>query len=60
MSSREAEAAHLVGKGLSNADIAAGLFISRGGVPPGQHLRQIQHPQQLRRLAGQWREPAAV
>ena len=64
LTSRETEVAHLVGKGLSNPEIAAELFISRKAVE--YHLGNIyakcglQGRQQLRRLVEQWRLPAAV
>jgi DNA-binding CsgD family transcriptional regulator len=64
LTSRETEVAHLVGKGLSNPEIAAELFISRKAVE--YHLGNIyakcglQGRQQLRRYVGQWRQPAAV
>jgi DNA-binding CsgD family transcriptional regulator len=64
LTSREAEVAHLVGKGLSNPEIAAELFISRKAVE--YHLGNIyakcgvQGRQQLRRFVEQWRQPAAV
>ena len=64
LTSRETEVAHLVGKGLSNPEIAAELFISRKAVE--YHLGNIyakcglEGRQQLRRLVGQWRQPAAV
>ena len=64
LTSRETEVAHLVGKGLSNPEIAAELFISRKAVE--YHLGNIyakcglQGRQQLRRFVGQWRQPAAV
>ena len=64
LTSRETEVAHLVGKGLSNPEVAAELFISRKAVE--YHLGNIyakcglQGRQQLRRLVGQWRQPAAV
>ena len=56
--------AHLVGKGLSNPEIAAELFISRKAVE--YHLGNIYAKcgltgrQQLRRFVAQWRQPAAV
>jgi DNA-binding NarL/FixJ family response regulator len=64
LTSRETEVAHLVGKGLSNPEIAAELFISRKAVE--YHLGNIyakcgvQGRQQLRRFVEQWRRPAAV
>jgi DNA-binding CsgD family transcriptional regulator len=59
---RETEVAHLVGKGLSNPEIAAELFISRKAVE--YHLGNIyakcglKGRQQLRRFVEQWRQPA--
>jgi DNA-binding CsgD family transcriptional regulator len=64
LTSRETEVAHLVGKGLSNPEIATELFISRKAVE--YHLGNIYAKcglpgrQQLRRLVGQWRQPAVV
>jgi DNA-binding NarL/FixJ family response regulator len=64
LTSRETEVAHLVGKGLSNREIAAELFISRKAVE--YHLGNIyakcglQGRQQLRRFVEQWGQPAAV
>jgi DNA-binding CsgD family transcriptional regulator len=64
LTNRETEVAHLVGKGLSNPEIAAELFISRKAVE--YHLGNIyakcglQGRQQLRRFVEQWREPATV
>jgi DNA-binding CsgD family transcriptional regulator len=64
LTSRETEVAHLVGKGLSNPEIAAELFISRKAVE--YHLGNIyakcglRGRQQLRRFVGQWRQPAPV
>jgi DNA-binding CsgD family transcriptional regulator len=64
LTSRETEVAHLVGKGLSNPEIAAELFISRKAVE--YHLGNIYAKcgltgrQQLRRFVGQWRQPATV
>jgi len=52
------------GKGLSNPEVAAELFISRKAVE--YHLGNIyakcgvQGRQQLRRFVQQWRQPAAV
>jgi DNA-binding CsgD family transcriptional regulator/tetratricopeptide (TPR) repeat protein len=64
LTSRETEVAHLVGKGLSNPEIAAELFVSRKAVE--YHLGNIyakcglRGRQQLRRLVEQWGQPAAV
>jgi DNA-binding CsgD family transcriptional regulator len=64
LTSRETEVAHLVGKGLSNPEIGAELFISRKAVE--YHLGNIyakcglQGRQQLRRFLEQWRQPTAV
>jgi DNA-binding CsgD family transcriptional regulator len=64
LTSRETEVAHLVGKGLSNPEIAAELFISRKAVE--YHLGNIyakcglRGRQQLRRFVEQWRAPSAV
>jgi DNA-binding CsgD family transcriptional regulator len=64
LTSRETEVAHLVGKGLSNPEIAAELFISRKAVE--YHLGNIYAKcgltgrQQLRRFVAQWRQPAAA
>ena len=64
LTSRETEVAHLVGKGLSNPEIAAELFISRKAVE--YHLGNIyakcglQGRQQLRRFVEQWNQPTAV
>jgi DNA-binding NarL/FixJ family response regulator len=64
LTSRETEVAHLIGKGLSNPEIAAELFISRKAVE--YHLGNIyakcglQGRQQLRRFVEQWRQPAGV
>jgi DNA-binding CsgD family transcriptional regulator len=64
LTSRETEVAHLVGKGLSNPEVAAELFISRKAVE--YHLGNIYAKcgvpgrQQLRRLVEQWRQPATV
>ena len=64
LTSRETEVAHLVGKGLSNPEVAAELFISRKAVE--YHLGNIyakcglQGRQQLRRLVERWRQPATV
>ncbi len=64
LTSRETEVAHLVGKGLSNPEVAAELFISRKAVE--YHLGNIyakcglQGRQQLRRFVEQWRQPATV
>ena len=64
LTSRETEVAHLVGKGLSNPEIAAELFVSRKAVE--YHLGNVyakcglQGRQQLRRFVEQWAQPAAV
>jgi DNA-binding CsgD family transcriptional regulator len=64
LTSRETEVAHLVGKGLSNPEVAAELFISRKAVE--YHLGNIYAKcglhgrQQLRRFVEQWRQPTAV
>jgi DNA-binding CsgD family transcriptional regulator len=64
LTSRETEVAQLAGKGLSNPEIAAELFISRKAVE--YHLGNIyakyglRGRQQLRRFVEQWRLPAAV
>jgi len=64
LTSREMEVAHLVGKGLSNPEIATELFISRKAVE--YHLGNIyakcglQGRQQLRRFVEPWRQPAAI
>jgi len=64
LTSRETEVAYLVGKGLSNPEIAAELFISRKAVE--YHLGNIYAKcglpgrQQLRRFVERWRQPTAV
>lgn len=64
LTSRETEVAHLVGKGLSNPEIAAELYISRKAVE--YHLSNIYAKcglpgrQELRRFVEQWRQPATV
>ena len=64
LTSRETEVAHLVGKGLSNPEIAAELYISRKAVE--YHLSNIYAKcgvpgrQGLRRYVEQWRQPAAI
>ena len=64
LTSRETEVAHLVGKGLSNPEIAAELYISRKAVE--YHLSNIYAKcgvpgrQGLRRFVEQWRQPATV
>jgi ATP/maltotriose-dependent transcriptional regulator MalT len=64
LTSRETEVAHLVGKGLSNPEVAAELYISRKAVE--YHLGNIyakcglQGRQELRRFVEQWQQPAAV
>ena len=62
LTSRETEVAHLVGKGLSNPEIAAELFVSRKAVE--YHLGNIyakcglRGRQELRRFVSKWRQPA--
>jgi DNA-binding NarL/FixJ family response regulator len=64
LTSRETEVAHLVGKGLSNPEIAAELFISRKAVE--YHLGNIYAKcglhgrQELRHFVEQWRQPATI
>jgi DNA-binding CsgD family transcriptional regulator len=64
LTNRETEVAHLVGKGLSNPEIASELYISRKAVE--YHLGNIyakcglQGRQQLRRFVEQWRQPATI
>ena len=64
LTSRETEVAHLVGKGLSNPEIAAELFISRKAVE--YHLGNIyakcglRGRGQLRRLVEGWHQPTTV
>jgi DNA-binding CsgD family transcriptional regulator len=64
LTSRETEVAHLVGKGMSNPEVAAELFVSRKAVE--YHLGNIyakcglQGRQELRRFVKQWHQPAAV
>jgi DNA-binding NarL/FixJ family response regulator len=64
LTSRETGVADLVGKGLSNPEVAAELFISRKAVE--YHLSNIyakyglRGRQQLRRFVGQGRQPAAA
>jgi DNA-binding CsgD family transcriptional regulator len=64
LTSRETEVAHLVGKGMSNPEIAAELLISRKAVE--YHLGNIyakfglRGRQQLRRFVQQWRQPATI
>jgi len=64
LTSRETEVAHLVGKGLSNPEVAAELFISRKAVE--YHLGNIyakcgvQGRHQLRRFVEQWQQPTPV
>jgi DNA-binding NarL/FixJ family response regulator len=65
LTNRETEVTHLIGKGLSNPEIAAELFISRKAVE--YHLGNIYAKcgvhgrQQLRRfVVEQWHQPTAV
>jgi DNA-binding CsgD family transcriptional regulator len=64
LTSRETEVAHLVGRGLSNREIAAELYLSQKAVE--YHLGNIyakcglKGRQELRRFVQQWRQPAAV
>jgi DNA-binding CsgD family transcriptional regulator len=61
LTSRETEVAHLVGKGMSNPEVAAELYISRKAVE--YHLGNIyakcgiRGRQELRRFVEQWRQP---
>jgi DNA-binding CsgD family transcriptional regulator len=61
LTSRETEVAHLVGKGLSNPEIAAELFISRKAVE--YHLGNVYAKcglhgrQELRRFVAEWHQP---
>jgi DNA-binding CsgD family transcriptional regulator len=64
LTSRETEVAHLVGRRLSNPEIAGELYISRKAVE--YHLSNIYAKcglsgrQALRRYVEQWRQPTAV
>jgi DNA-binding CsgD family transcriptional regulator len=64
LTSRETEVAHLVGKGLSNREIAGELFISQKAVE--YHLGNVyakcglKGRQELRRFVQQWHQPTAV
>ena len=64
LTSRETEVAHLAGRGLSNPEIAAELFISRKAVE--YHLGNIyakcglRGRRELRRFVEQWRQPAGI
>jgi DNA-binding NarL/FixJ family response regulator len=64
LTSRETEVAHLIGKGMSNPEIAAELFISRKAVE--YHLGNVyakcglQGRRQLRQFVEQWRQPASI
>ncbi len=64
LTSRETEVAHLVGKGLSNREIAAELYISQKAVE--YHLGNVyakcglKGRQELRRFVQQWRQPTAA
>jgi DNA-binding CsgD family transcriptional regulator len=64
LTSRETEVAHLVGKGLSNPEVAAELFISRKAVE--YHLGNIyakcglRGRQELRRYVEQWHQPVTA
>jgi DNA-binding CsgD family transcriptional regulator len=64
LTSRETEVAHLVGKGMSNPEIAAELFISRKAVE--YHLGNIyakfgmRGRKQLRTFVAGWRQPATI
>jgi DNA-binding NarL/FixJ family response regulator len=64
LTSRETQVAHLIGKGLTNPQIAAELFISRKAVE--YHLGNIyakcglKGRQQLRRFVDQWPQPAVI
>ena len=64
LTSRESEVTHLVGKGLTNREIAAELFLSRKAVE--YHLGNlyakcgVQGRQQLQRFAEQWQQPVVI
>jgi len=64
LTSRESEVAHLVGRGLTNREIAAELFLSRKAVE--YHLGNlyakcgVQGRPQLQRFAEQWQQPAII
>jgi DNA-binding CsgD family transcriptional regulator len=64
LTSRETEVAHLVGKGMSNPEIASELFISRKAVE--YHLGNIYAKcgvhgrQELRRFVERWRQPVTA
>ena len=64
LTSRETQVAHLVGKGMSNPEIASELSI--GGKAVEYHLGNVyakcglQGRQQLRRFVEQWAQPTAV
>jgi ATP/maltotriose-dependent transcriptional regulator MalT len=64
LTTRETEVAHLVGKGLSNPEVAGELFVSRKAVE--YHLGNIyskcglQGRQELRRYVEQWGQPATI
>ena len=64
MTNRETEVAHLIGRGMTNAEIAAELFITPKAVE--YHLGNIyaklglKGRQQLRRFLGESRRPALV
>jgi DNA-binding CsgD family transcriptional regulator len=62
LTSRETEVAHLVGRGMTNAEVATELFVSAKAVE--YHLRNIyakfgfRGRQELRRFTSDWRTPA--
>ena len=64
MTNRETEVAHLIGQGLTNAEIASELFVTPKAVE--YHLGNIyaklglKGRQQLRRFLGESRRPALV
>ncbi len=62
LTSRETEVAHLIGRGMSNPEVATELFVSRKAVE--YHLGNIyakcglRGRQELRRYVAEWQQPA--